>query len=126
MNPDPKDLIIWNLDSRDLIVWDLDSKDLFFWDLGAGNSDSIFYGTCLYFSNGEIRTGTNNMDFSIQEIHICMHICTYLDYPMHICMALHIWIFPIDKSILLGQFGFTHRRNPNWCQKYRFSHQGNP
>jgi hypothetical protein len=26
----------------------------------------------------------------------------------------------------LGQFGFLHCRNPNWCQRYGFLHQRNP
>ena len=39
---------------------------------------------------------------------------------------MHIWIFLIDKSIFLGQFGFLHWRNPNWCQKYGFLHRRNP
>jgi len=59
-------------------------------------------------------------------MHAYMDIFGVSKYMHKKCMALHIWIFPIDKSILLIQFGFIHQRNPNWCQKYGFFHQGNP
>ena len=59
----------------------------------------LILGDCLDFSNGEIQAGAKNTDFAIVEIHICMHICTYLGSP-NVCMCAN-------------RNGFLRCRNPS-------------
>ena len=69
-------------------------------------------GASLDFSTGEIQAGTKNKDFSIGEIHIWMHICTYLD---SMCMTACIYGFLWWRNpYFWHQFGFLQWRNPNW------------
>ena len=79
------------------------------------SGEILIFGACLDFSNGEMQAGAKNTDFSIGEIHICMHICTYLGYP-NMCMCASRYGFLWWRSpSFWHQSGFLHWRSPNWC-----------
>ena len=54
-------------------------------DMDFPNGESQVFDPSLDFSVGKIQTGAKKMDFSNGEIHICMHILKYLDYP-NVCI----------------------------------------